>query len=426
VITTHVSTFSVLGIALLLGAACNGGADVTVRHQGDKYVLMHNGEPYRINGAGIDSADLESFAAHGGTSFRTWRTDNGQQVLDEAQRLGLTVVMCIEIARERHGFDYDDHDAVAAQLKFARDEVLKYKDHPALLVWMIGNEPNLHYRNPKVFDAVNEISEMIHDVDGKHPTTASLAGFNAELIAVIDERAPDLDFISIQLYGEIVNLPQRFADIGFKRPYMITEWGTIGHWEVGKTTWGAPIEQHSSEKADTYLAAYEAAIRSDPSLILGSYVFLWGQKQERTPTWYGMFLADGAETEAIDVMHYLWNGEWPKNRSPRIEAFTLDGRTAHENVTLEVGEQYRAAISAIDPDGDDLAYRWEVMRESEATQSGGDPEEVPEILPGLVDDSSGHEVAVTAPAESGAYRLFVYVYDGQGHAGHANIPFYVN
>lgn len=409
----------------MLCVSCDGGAAVTVSHQDDRYVLMRNGEPYRINGAGIDSADLESFAAHGGTSFRTWRTDNGQQVLDEAHRLGLTVVMCIEIGRERHGFDYDDEIAVAAQLEFARQEVLKYKDHPALLVWMISNEANLHYKNPKVFDAINDISEMIHEVDGNHPTTTALAGFNAELASVVDQRAPDLDFVSIQFYGGIFGLPQLLADIGFERPYLVTEWGSIGHWEVDKTAWGAPIEQHSSEKADTYLAAYENAIRSDPSRVLGSYVFLWGQKQERTPTWYGMFLDDGAETETIDVMHYIWNGAWPDNRSPRVQAFTLDDRTAHQSVTLEPGEQYLAVLSASDPDGDALRYRWELMRESEATQTGGDPEEVPEILGGLIEDSSEHEVLVTAPAESGAYRLFVYVYDGQGHAGHANIPFYV-
>jgi hypothetical protein len=34
-------------------------------------------------------------------------------------------------------------------------------------------------------------------------------------------------------------------------------------------------------------------------------------------------------------------------------------------------------------------------------------------------------VVIKAPAEPGAYRLFVYVRDGQGNAGHANIPFLV-
>jgi hypothetical protein len=32
---------------------------------------------------------------------------------------------------------------------------------------------------------------------------------------------------------------------------------------------------------------------------------------------------------------------------------------------------------------------------------------------------------VRAPSEPGFYRLFVYVHDGNGNAGHANIPFRV-
>jgi hypothetical protein len=159
--------------------------------------------------------------------------------------------------------------------------------------------------------------------------------------------------------------------------------------------------------------------------VFGSYVFLWGQKQERTPTWYGMFLEDGTETEAVDVMHYVWNGTWPHNRSPRIEAMHLDGRTARDSIVITAGEQYAARVIATDPDGDTLTFRWEIMRESEAVQTGGDAEETPETLPGLIDAGGSNSVLVTAPAEPGAYRLFVYVHDGQGDAGHANTPFRV-
>jgi hypothetical protein len=411
------------------GAASGTAIPVEVVRRDGRYTLLRGGEPYAVKGAGLEFGDVESLAAHGGNSFRTWRTDNGrdngQEVLDRAARAGVTVAMCIEIGRERHGFDYDDEAAAAAQLEYARGEVMKYKDHPALLAWIIGNEPNLGFTNPKVFDAINGISEMIHAVDGQHPTTTALAGFSKELADLIETRSPDLDFVSIQMYGDIVNLPRYLEEIGWEHPYFVSEWGAIGHWEVGKTAWGAPIEQNSSAKADNYLRSREIAIASDPDQVIGSYVFLWGQKQERTPTWYGMFLEDGTETETVDVMHYIWNGAWPANRSPRVEDILLDSRTAHQNPVLIAGENYPASIVASDPDGDALEYRWEIMSESEATQTGGDKEEVPESITGLIGDEGPGKVSVTAPAEAGKYRLFVYVYDGQGHAGHANIPFLV-
>jgi hypothetical protein len=227
------------------------------------------------------------------------------------------------------------------------------------------------------------------------------------------------------MYGDVVNLPRYLEEIDWKSPYFVTEWGAIGHWEVGKTSWGAPIEQNSSAKADNYLKSYRVAIESDPERAIGAYVFLWGQKQERTPTWYGMFLENGTETETVDVMHFIWNGAWPKNRSPRTSGMLLDSKSATDSVVLEAGNRYSASVVASDPDRDVLEYQWEIMRESAATQTGGDKEEVPERFNGLINDSTGHEVMVTAPGTAGAYRLFVYVLDGQGHAGHANIPFLV-
>ncbi len=410
-------------------ASDEGAVPVEIVEVAGRYELLRGGQPFVVAGAGLEFSDIGVFAAHGGNTIRTWRTDNaqftGMELLDEAARHNVVVGLCIEIGRERHGFDYDDEAAVAAQLEYARGEVLKYKDHPALLFWIIGNEPNLHFENPRVFDAINEISEMIHELDGHHPTTTALAGIDANLVQLIDERAPDLDFVSIQMYGEIVNLPRYLDEMGFEQPYMVTEWGAVGHWEVPTTSWGAPIEQNSSEKAANYLKSYQIAIESDDRYLLGSFVFLWGQKQERTPTWYGMFLEDGTETEAIDVMEFVWTGAWPENRSPQIQSMTLDARRAEQDIKLAPGSTYTATVKATDPNDDTLSYRWEVMQESNATQTGGDLEEVPQVIPGLISQADSGQIQLTAPKQSGAYRLFVYVYDGKGHAGHANIPFFV-
>ena len=194
---------------------------------------------------------------------------------------------------------------------------------------------------------------------------------------------------------------------------------------MDKTAWGAPIEHNSSAKAAHYLDRYRDTIAAHPDRILGSYAFLWGQKQERTSTWYGMFLDSGEETEAADVMHLAWSGDWPDNRSPGIDALSLDSKTAEQSVMLKAGANYQARVVSSDPDGDKLVYRWEIMRESSAKQVGGDKEYIPEVLTGLIEAADDGTADVRAPEEAGTYRLFVYVYDGQGYAGHANIPFKV-
>jgi hypothetical protein len=407
----------------------SGPIPVRVAREGERYVLLRDGKPYIVNGAGLEFGSMEELAARGGNSFRTWRTENGKmsarEVLDKAQSLGLTVMMCIEIGRERLKFDYDDRKAVARQLEYARREVLKYKDHPALLAWMIGNEPNLRYKNPKVFDAINDISKMIHEVDPNHPTTTALAGFDASLAQMVQTRMPDLDFISIQMYGDIVNLPRYLEQIRYSGPYMVTEWGATGHWEVQKTTWGRPIEHTSSEKAESYRRAHDTAIRADDGRLIGNYVFLWGQKQERTPTWYGMFLEDGSATETVDYMQYAWTGTWPANRSPRVESLRLDGKRAEDSVVLAPGQRVAARVEAADPEGRPLNYTWWVKREIRLKQDGGDDEPTPPKIEVRIEDAGSAQPAFTAPGRPGAYRLFVYVHDGAGSAGHANIPFYV-
>ncbi|MBT8285254.1 MAG: hypothetical protein HKO75_07760, partial [Flavobacteriaceae bacterium] len=225
-----------------------GPAEVELIKTADSYRLLVNKQPFFIKGAGLEYGDIISLAEHHGNSFRTWRTDNGVQsareILEEARRNGLMVCMGLDIGRERHGFNYDDDIQVQEQFERIRREVEELKDHPALLMWGIGNELNLKYTNPKVWDAVNDISEMIHEVDPNHLTTTSLSGIFKKELKHISERCPDLDLLSFQLYGNLSILPRLVRKFGYTGAYIVSEWGATGHWEVPQTSWGAPIEEN--------------------------------------------------------------------------------------------------------------------------------------------------------------------------------------
>ena len=408
----------------------NKPAKVELKKEEGKFQLYVNNEPFYIKGAGLEFGQIPTVAKHGGNSFRTWRTENGQQsgkeVLDEAQKNGLMVTMGIEVARERHNFDYDDATAVKEQLDRIKQEVMALKDHPALFIWAIGNELNLRATNPKVWDAVNEISQMIHEVDPNHLTTTTLAGISQREIDLIKERCTDLDLLSVQLYAKIIELPQQIKEFGWNGPYMVTEWGATGHWEVPKTEWNAPIEENSTLKAANYLKRYKAAIEVDSLQCVGSFVFLWGQKQERTPTWYGVFLEDGSETESVDVMHYIWNGTWPENRTPQIESYTLNNKTAYENVVLKENQEVVALFKVKDIENDSINYKWELLPESTDLGDGGDFEKRPEAVEIKITSSNNGELKFKAPEVKGVYRLFCYANDGKSHTATANIPFKVN
>ena len=409
----------------------NKPAKVELVNDNGKFQLLVNKNPFYIKGAGLEFGNIPSVAEHGGNSFRTWRTENGQksgkEVLDEALKNGLMVTMGIEVARERHGFDYNDETAVKEQLERIREEVRALKDHPALLMWGIGNELNLRYKNPKVWDAVNDISKMIHKEDPNHLTTTMLAGISKKEVDFIKERSSDLDLLCFQIYGDLLKLPRLVKQSGWEGAYVVTEWGVTGHWEVPKTSWGVPVEENSTVKAANYLARYNGGILADPDQCIGSYVFLWGQKQERTPTWYGVFLEDGSETESVDAMHYVWNNNtWPKNRAPQIISFQMNNKTAYDNVIVESNQECVANIQIKDFENDVLNYNWEMLPESTDLKDGGDFENKPKAVEFEIISKTDGNLVFKAPTIKGPYRLFAYVKDGNNNTATANIPFKVN
>lgn len=405
--------------------APEGPIKVEMRQENGKWQLYRGGKPYYIKGVGGQS-EMDRAVSYGANSVRTWGASEAIAILDDAHEKGLTVLFGLWVGCERQGFDYNDSKGVQAQLERFTEVVKEFKDHPAILMWGIGNETDLFYSDFKVWNAIDDIAKMVKEVDPNHPTMTVTAGLDVAEVQLIMERAPHIDVYGINTYGGLIGIDKEMRAYGWDKPYVITEWGPNGHWEVAKTEWGAPIEQTSSEKAADYQRRYDIGIAKDKEMCVGSYVFLWGQKQETTPTWYGLFLEDGSETEVMDVLEKSWSGKYPMNRSPNIASMKMNGKKTKESVYVKPRSNVKFKIDTKDPDGDELKYRWEILPESTDIKSGGDKESRPEPIEVVVKAGSVDGVLnFKAPRKEGAYRLFAYVYDGNGNAATANFPFYV-
>lgn len=397
--------------------------EVKLNERGE-YRFYRGGEEYFVKGGG-GSEQWDELASIGGNSVRTWSTDNAKEMLDKAHALGLTVMMGLWMQHERHGFDYDDKPKVQAQLEYFRKIVMEIKDHPALLLWGIGNEVDLFYTNTNVWKAVNDVARMIHELDPNHPTSTVTAGLDPAEVKLIMQDAPEIDVYCVNTYGDIGNVKKNIANYGWTGPYMITEWGPNGHWEVAKTRWGAPIEQTSAEKAVSYKERYENEILAASKNCMGSYVFLWGFKQETTSTWYGLFTREGLRSEAIDELEKFWSGKAPENSAPHLTSLSIDEKNAAQSIMLTAEKKYSALAAVTDGDGDKLNGRWLIVPESTDIKAGGDAESAPIPIGGLFKDKSVEQATFRAPKTEGAYRLFYEVTDGNGHCAYANVPFYV-
>ena len=391
------------------------------------YTFMRNGAPYYVKGVGGE-VNFDKMIAIGANSFRTWGVDNAQKLLDEAQSKGLTVMLGLWLQHERHGFDYDNAEKVKSQLAYFKTVINQFKNHPALLMWGIGNELDLDYTNPNCWNAVQDIAKYIHQTDPNHPTSTVTAGLDSLEVKHIMARCPDIDVYCVNTYGDIPNVPKKIYDYGWKGPFMITEWGPNGHWESPQTKWRVSLEQSSTEKTKSYYTRYTQFIAPYSSRCLGSYAFLWGAKQEYTETWYGLFSKDNIPTEPIDALEMVFTNKPITKPAPSILKLSINGLIATENVELKAESDHAATVEILIKDSlsnPAVQYTWRIMAESTDKKSGGDVENEAEEITGLIfGGKSKNKIRFHTPAVPGQYRLFVAVLCN-GKLAYANIPFLV-
>lgn len=404
----------------------SGNKTVEIRQVGDHFELFRHGKPYPINGA-CGSHFLDVLRAAGGNSIRTYTSYGLDSLLDQAHANDLTVMVGLWVDRELEGFDYGNKEAVQKQKEKLRDIVLKYKDHPAVLCWAIGNEAgNSAVHRELLWPALDDIAAMIKEIDPNHPITIPSELHYAQ--EVIDQ-CPNMDFISINTAGDIASYTENFDA---SKPHLICEWACLGHWEAKETNWQVAFEESIPQKYATMKDSYQNYIVGGNPNCLGSYVFFWGQKQEDTPTWFSMFTEAGAKTALIDLMFELWTGKpYPGNLAPILDSLIVDGAGAEPERYLEVGKVVSASVRSYDPENDSLQYHWEVIPDGapvlafDPTPGKGWYEVRPTPVANTILEEKGNQIRFKVPGKVGAYRLLVYAHDGHGSGSYANMPFFV-
>ncbi|MDG1874256.1 MAG: glycoside hydrolase family 2 TIM barrel-domain containing protein [Mariniblastus sp.] len=381
--------------------------------------LVRDGKPYYINGVGCDGS-LGDLAKTGANSVRTWDTkDFTQKLLDDCHAQGISVSMGIWLGHERHGTNYQNFDEMAEQIDSAMKTVRRFKDHPAVLLWGVGNEmEGGEGSNPAIWSHIEHIASLIKKEDPNHPVMTVIAEIGGRKVEGIHKFCPSVDIIGINSYGGAPSVSKRYSELNGTKPYIITEYGPVGTWEVPKNSIGAIEEPLIQEKAKHYAQSYKA-FKADASC-LGSYAFLWGHKQEATATWFGMLLPSNNRTAIVDTMTELWTGEKPANLCPEIKSLTFEGSNS-----VKQNQLVRFKLDAFDPETDPLHVKWVLSAESSSYVTGGDVQAAPEEFKEQIVSADKTSAEIKMPESGGMYRVYAYVDDGKGGGAAANIPIHV-
>lgn len=402
----------------------------TLEHDSrNHWQLLRDGAPLAIRGVG-GHHHQELAAAIGATALRTWGADaletrvDGRPLLDRAHSLGLVVLAGLWLEHERRGFNYDDPAQLAAQRERIRAEVRRHRDHPAIFAWGLGNEmegPNQPVGREAIWREVEHLARLVKEEDPTRPIVTSIAGAHPAKIREVMRHCPSVDVLGLNLYAGAPFASHELDAAGWDRPFMLTEFGPPGPWETPATPWGAPIEPDTDAKLSAHLSALRTAWSDPRGRCVGVFAFAWGQKQEATATWFGMFLRTGEKTPMVDLLAKEFTGLWPANRAPRPAP--LRPPFAHQR--LAPGTEVEVELAVTDPDGDPLAFEWIVKSESTDRRIGGDHEQAPEEHAACVLRTVGSRAWLRLPDVPGAYRLFVYVRDGQGGGASENVTFFI-
>ncbi|MEV6283693.1 discoidin domain-containing protein [Kribbella sp. NPDC051770] len=404
------------------GGPPQGNGTVQVAGSQGNWRLLVNGQPWQVKGLtwGPAAADapqhLPQLKSIGVNTVRTWGTDaSSKPLFDSAAANGMRVIAgywlqpgggpgsggCVNYVTDT---TYKQN-----MLGEIRRWTTEYKDHPGVLLWNVGNESVLGLQNCysgaeletqriEYAKFVNEGAKAIHAIDPNHPVTSTDAWTGAW--PYFKQYSPDLDLLAVNSYGNVCQVKQDWINGGYTKPYILTEGGPAGEWEVPNDANGVPNEPTDLQKRDGYLQAWNC-ITGHTGVALGATLFHYGNENDFGAVWFN--IAPGGEKRlSYYAIRQAYGGPAGGNTPPVITGMSLSRTT-----DVPAGGTISVNVAVSDPDGDPLTHEFKVG--GKYIDNSGSLVTTP---------SSGNgPFTVTVPQRLGVWKLYDYVRDGKGNVG---------
>jgi hypothetical protein len=396
-----------------------------------RWQMTVDGQPYYIQGVGcgdylheeIIDERLASCKALGANTIRRWgKCDYDDLILDKAGDYGLMVMMGFWLPIE---LDYVNDDlGKEALLENILYYVKEYKNNPNILLWGIGNETivlaeldmkrneieiskeDKEARRVAFAKFLEEVCKRVHEEDPNHPVAYAGAGFTA--LEYIKKYTPSLDIYGVNFYGGATIAYDAWSNANVNLPYIFTEFGPLGPWEVRRDENELPVEPTEEEKADSFKNVWLDCIKANRGYNLGGFAFHLNNKvtgiEGMSPTWWGLEY-EGYKKRSYWMVRYMYTGQKPENYPPIINDFVLNKREG-----LIPGDILKIKASVTDNEKDALKAKIEFYHV--------DHNEFIEKI--SIDNISAGIAEVTVPNLAGIYRVYLFVRDDKGNITCAN------
>lgn len=427
---------AIVPLLLLLAPACAVLAGPFVIPDGMAEPNRKRFEPFesfQIRGVCGDG-DFERLARLGVNAVRGYTIPDPAEMrarLDAAHRAGLKVVASEWMPHQGENknsdgktwrFDYQTRADDMVETFIRKVEAIG--DHPAILMWGLGNE--VHLDEPYLCVA-NRMSLAIHERFPRHVTSLTMVNAKPDAIAAVKQFAPDIDVLGIQSYSPgAVRTAIKNTEKFWGKPFYLSEFNGKGPWNFDRTEWGVALDEPVTQKVRDVRECYDAIDGS--TLCLGSTIFLWGHFSPNRPTYFSLLLApdpkgpgdrasfdDLLVTPQAEVVAERCGGKPPAgNRAPVLSR--LEFSEGKRSTTARPGGILHVNFSAEDPNGDEVSFVSWILDSKPLS---------PRRVSGPFEQASPNHADIPAPGKPGEYLLMVYALDDKGGGSASTLPFKV-